>query len=97
MSTSGQTTLTPEDTRYETAKERAEQLQGVLIHLLVYAVVNTALFVIDLLTGGGWWFFWPLLGWGIGVLLHVLTTFVPVFSPDWAERRARRELESGQR
>lgn len=92
------TMLTPdEDKRYAEAKERAEQVQGLLIHVLVYAVVNTALFLIDLLTGGGWWFFWPLLGWGIALLLHALVTFVPLFSPDWVERRARSKLDSGRR
>lgn len=90
--------LTPEtDPRYKAAKERAEQVQGLLIHLMIYAVVNLCLFAIDVLTGGGWWFFWPLLGWGIGLIVHVLVTFVPVFTPDWADRRARRQLESERR
>jgi hypothetical protein len=39
-------------------------------HLVTWAVVNAGLFMIDLLSGGGWWFFWPLLGWGIAVALQ---------------------------
>jgi hypothetical protein len=98
MLTSEEAPMTSEkDTRYEAAKQRAEAMQGLFIHLLVYAVINTVLFAIDALTGGGWWFFWPLLGWGIGLILHVLSIYVPVFSPDWVERRARRELDSGNR
>jgi hypothetical protein len=56
-----------EDVAYKAALERAEMLQGYYTHLLVYVVVNTGLFFIDLFTrgnDGGWWFYWPLLGWG---------------------------------
>lgn len=83
-----------ESAEYLAAKERAEQVQGLLIHLLVFTVVNASLFAIDALSGGGWWFYWPLLGWGIGLTLHVLVISVPIFSPSWAERRARRQVES---
>jgi len=37
-------------------------------HAWVYALVNAMLFVIDAMTPGGWWFFWPLLAWGLGLL-----------------------------
>lgn len=78
------------------AKARAEALQGLYIHLLVYLVINAGLFVVNLLTrgdDGGWWFLWPLAIWGVALLIHVVATYVPVFSPDWAERRAARMLE----
>ena len=98
MSTLKDATVTPEtNARYEAAKERAEQVQGVLIHLLVFTVVNLGLLVIDALTGGGWWFYWPLLVMGLGLVLHLLATFAPVFGPGWVDRRARRQLESHTR
>ena len=87
--------LASPDREYQQARERAKAIQGLYIHLLVYAVVNTGLFLINWLTRGGdgsWWFFWPLLGWGVAVAIHVVVTFVPVFAPDWAERRAERTL-----
>lgn len=87
---------TQTDPRYEGAKYRAEMLQGLYIHILVYVTVNAGLAVINALTrgeSGGWWFWWVMAIWGIGLAIHVLATFVPIFSPDWAERRARRELE----
>jgi hypothetical protein len=31
-----------------------------------------------------------LLGWGVAVVIHLATTLLPVFSPDWVERRAAR-------
>lgn len=74
------------------ADARAEELQGYYVHLLVYFTVNTGLFLINLFTrgdgGGGWWFYWPLLGWGIGVLIHTMVTFGGVFSDGWRERKA---------
>jgi 2TM domain len=77
------------------AKQRAEAIQGLYVHTLVYLVINAGLFVINLLTrgeGDGWWFYWPAAIWAIALLIHALVTYVPVFSPDWAERRAARIL-----
>ncbi len=49
----------------------ALQNRPFLIHLIVFVAVMTLLFVIDMLTSPGtYWFQWPLLGWGIGVLGH---------------------------
>jgi hypothetical protein len=93
-----ETSATPDaDPRYQKAKQRAEQVQGLLIHVIVYLVVNAGLFTIDALTGDGWWFFWPMLGWGLGLAMHAMVLFVPVFSPEWAEERARRQVESRSR
>jgi two-component system, LytTR family, sensor kinase len=83
------------DREYQRARERAKAIQGLYTHLVVYAVVNSGLFLINWLTrgeDGNWWFFWPLVGWGLAVAIHVVATFVPVFSPEWAERRAERML-----
>jgi hypothetical protein len=42
-------------------------------HLIVYLVINTALWVIWFLTGQGYiWPIWPLVGWGVGVLFQYL-------------------------
>lgn len=44
------------------------------VHFIVFSAVNILLFVIDMLTGPGtYWFQWPLLGWGIGLLGHALS------------------------
>jgi hypothetical protein len=38
---------------------------------LVYLAVNALLIVINLATTPGkYWFYWPLLGWGIGIAGH---------------------------
>ena len=45
--------------------------RGFQIHLAAYVAVNLLLIVINLLTTPTvLWFFWPLAGWGIGILAH---------------------------
>lgn len=85
---------------YRAAKRRAEELQGFYIHLIVYVLVNSGLFLINVLTrgdSGAWWFHWPLAGWGIGLLIHTAVTFLGVFSEDWRDRKARQILERDRR
>jgi 2TM domain len=82
---------TVEDPAYRSARKRAEELQGFYVHLLVYIAVNTGFFVLNLFTRadhGGWWFYWPLTGWGIGLTIHALVTFGGLFSEDWKDRKA---------
>ena len=94
MTPSFQGSSADEERAYKAARERAEALQGLYIHLLVFVVINAGLFGINWLTrgddGGGWWAIWPLLGWGIGLLVHILVIVAPVFSPAWVDRRADR-------
>jgi len=44
---------------------------GFKIHFAAYAAVNLLLLVVNLLTTPHHlWFFWPLIGWGIGIVAH---------------------------
>jgi len=56
-------------------------------HLWSYGIVNGAIFLIDLLTPGPWWFYWPLLGWGIGLAFSFRQAYFP--SEDQIERGIR--------
>lgn len=88
----------PSDQAYKQARKRAEMIQGLYIHLLVYAVFNAGLFALNWVTrgdDGSWWFPWPMIIWGVGLLVHILTVIFPVFSPEWADRHARKII-SGQ-
>jgi hypothetical protein len=83
----------PRDEGYERARQRAELIQSFYIHLLVYLVVNAGLFIINFATTSGdgpWWFIWPIIGWGIGLMVHLVVTISPVFAPEWVDRRAER-------
>ncbi|MEW6059731.1 MAG: 2TM domain-containing protein [Actinomycetota bacterium] len=85
---------TDEERRFRIAKQRAEQLQGFYIHLIVYLVVNAGLFALNAIQrdGGGWWFYWAAAGWGIGLLVHA-ASLLRIFSPDWVERKAREAVD----
>lgn len=41
-------------------------------HAIAYLAVNAFLFAIDLSSGGLNWAFWPLLGWGLGLVMHAI-------------------------
>jgi hypothetical protein len=80
-----------QDEAYKAALKRAEMLQGYYIHVLVFAVVNTGLFLINLLTrgeDGPWWFLWPLAAWGIALAINTLVVFAAVFTEGWKQRKA---------
>lgn len=59
------------DARREQAVKRLESRQDFRKHLTVYVLVNSLLVVVWLATGAGFfWPIWPILGWGIAVVLH---------------------------
>ena len=65
-------------------------------HLAVYLVVNALLVAINLLTSAGHvWFQWPLLGWGVGVLVHAVVTFVLPRGAGIKRRMIEREMRRG--
>ena len=76
----------------KTARSGAQRF---LPHLLTYGAVMVLLFGIDVLTGDGWWFYWPLLGWGIGVSVHALNVYGRggVFGDEWEEKKIRELMD----
>jgi hypothetical protein len=77
------------------ARQRANELRGFYTHLGTYLFVNLLLFVVDVVTGSGWWFYWPLLGWGIALAAHAYRVFglSSRFGPEWEERKVRELME----
>lgn len=48
-----------------------------LLHLSVYVMTNLFLVVIWALTGRGYpWFLFPLFGWGIGLVAHLVAAYL---------------------
>ena len=86
-----------EQQRYERARKRVEALKGFYIHATAFVLVNIALFAINMLVGGAWWFYWPLIGWGIGLGAHALGVFgfggSGPWGQDWEERKTREMME----
>ncbi len=72
----------------EQAKERIEELKGYYAHLGSFIGVNIFLIAINILTfgdSGEYWFWYPLLGWGIGLLAHTFMLFAG--GKDWEQRK----------
>jgi hypothetical protein len=63
--------------KYEQAKKRVIAKYGFYIHLSVYLGVNLLLIIINLSNlSEGFWFVYPLMGWGIGLFFHALRVFL---------------------
>jgi hypothetical protein len=73
----------------ELAQERARLFGRFVSSLLVYVIVNALLYLIDMRFTHGTWYFWVLLGWGIGLAFQLRSVFFPQGS---LESRKRREL-----
>jgi hypothetical protein len=82
--------------RYGRARQRVQAIKGFYLHLTVYMLVNAGLFLINLLTAPAiFWFYWPLLGWGIGLAAHAVAIFGVGrwLGADWEEREINKILE----
>ena len=61
----------------ETAKKRVNAKIGFYVHLFVSIAVNILLVVLNLKYSPQYqWFYWPLFGWGIGIIFHAMGVFV---------------------
>jgi hypothetical protein len=90
---------TEQDVRFQQAKKRVEEIKGFYTHLAIYAIVSIGLLLIDLVAGkSSWWFYWPLLGWGIAVAIHAVVVFVVegTRGQAWEERKIHELMERDQ-
>jgi hypothetical protein len=79
---------------YERAHARVQAIKGFYVHPIAFLVVNIAL---NALVGGAWWFYWPLIGWGIGLGLHAFGVFGfgggGPWGREWEERKTREMMD----
>ena len=74
-----------ENLAYQRAKDKVEQLKGFYGNLISYCVVIPVLIIINLRTSSFQWFWFPMLGWGMGLTFHALETFG--YGKSWEERK----------
>jgi hypothetical protein len=89
-----------EEERYFKAKKRVEDIKGFYGNLISYIAVNTGLMILNLLTSPKYlWFFWPLLGWGIGVFFHGMKVFnyMPFLGKDWEEKKIKEFMDKEEK
>lgn len=89
--------LTPDEID-KLARRRAGAKLGWYIHLAVYFVVNTGLFLgSNLMFGHGRYSLGPLLGWGIGVVFHGISVLLLGRGSSFRENMVARERERIER
>ncbi len=75
-----------ENTAYYRAKKRVAELKGFYGNLTAYSIVIPILIFINLTTDRHvLWFFYPMLGWGMGLTFHGLAVFG--YTKSWEERK----------
>ena len=74
------------------AIRRADMKLAFRSHLFAYVLVNAGLVGINLITSPDYfWFVWPMLGWGLGLLAHGVTVYVD--GESMRDRLIEQELE----
>jgi hypothetical protein len=86
------------------ARRRVKRKLGFYWHLMIYILVNAGLIAINLPGNNSRWghgdFFWsgfPLIGWGIGLAIHGIVTFISLQGEGLKEGMLAREIETLKR
>lgn len=80
-----------ENMAFARAKERVEKLKGFYGNLISYCTVIPILILINVNVSSGFqWFWFPMLGWGFGLLMHAFETFG--YGKNWEERKIQEIL-----
>lgn len=81
-----------ESNKYIRAKQRVDELKGFYGNLISYCVVIPFLIFINYKTYWGFqWFWFPLGGWGLGLLIHAFSIFG--YGSSWEERKIRELMD----
>lgn len=81
-----------EQEAYRRAKKRVEDLKGFYGNVVSYCVVIPFLIFINYRTSWEYqWFWFPMLGWGMGVIFHAFGVFG--YGKQWEERKINEILE----
>lgn len=95
------TNLTPDEIKYQQALKRVKRIKGFYSHLMVYIVINTMLLIVKYKNIDvnenfwSWQTFNTIFFWGIGLVAHGLSVFLPSFmmGKDWEERKIKELME----
>lgn len=85
-----------EQEAYKRAKKRVKEIKGFYINLLCYCIVVPGLIITNVIfTPEFHWFWFSLLGWGTGLLIHGLNAFnvMPFLGAGWEERKMKEYMD----
>ncbi|REC42223.1 2TM domain-containing protein [Chryseobacterium pennipullorum] len=87
-----ETSFDKETLAYKKASKRVKALKDFYGNLASYCIIIPFLAILNLLTSPEHlWFFWPMLGWGIGVAFHAVSVFG--VGKDWEEKKIKQLME----
>ena len=89
---SSEATLSTEVLMHRSARSRVLEIKLFYLHASLFVGVNVLLAIIDLVTDGGTWFYWAIIGWGTGLAVHAATVYMPFFGEGWYEQKTRELL-----
>jgi hypothetical protein len=82
----------------EIAERRVNQRMELWWHLGSYVIVNVFLVIIWAITGAGYpWFVWVMLGWGIGVVFHIMHYLLSTHGDTRRQSMIEKEINRLQR
>src|ERR1700722_5113506 len=81
------------------AWRRVRSLKAFYSHLTAYILVNFVLCFIEQAPAGPAWFYIPLIGWGLLVVLHARHAYemLPWTTQDWEHRKVRELIDTHPR
>lgn len=86
------TTTATDSQAYDRAAKRVKELKGFYGNLISYCMVIPFLIFINLRTSPGYyWFWWPLLGWGLGLGSHAIQTFG--IGKNWEQKKIKELMD----
>jgi len=91
--------LNEDEIKYQEAAKRVKRIKGFYTHALVYLVINTMLFIVNVQSSTEniwhWKNFVTALFWGIGLLAHAMSVFMPniILGKNWEEKKIKELME----
>jgi len=78
---------------YSRASKKVEKIKIFYTHLTAYFTVVPFLIFVNYMTFWGFhWFWFPMFGWGIGLLIHGSVTFGT--GSDWEKRKIKELMDN---
>ena len=92
---------TQDEIKYQEALKRVKKIKGFYTHAIVYVIINIMIVIINIqnLNEGETYFqfknFMTAFFWGIGLLAHGLSVFVPnwIMGQNWEDRKIKEFME----
>ena len=83
---------------YQKAHKRVKQKKGFFTHFGVFVSVGIFFFLMNMLTDPfELWFFFPLLPWSIGLMIHYFATFglpgTKILTEEWEQEELAKEIQ----